>query len=292
MKKRLKKSKEKIVVYPTNDWIFKRIYGRKGSEQITEKFIKAFLGLDVKIIDLHEQKTLETDILSEKAGVLDILAETENGMQIDLEMQAGNYKFAEIRLTKYGCQLFANGIKKGEYYDKMRKTIAVMFVKDDLPILKPYPEYTFKWQFREEKYHDLILTDNLEIVIISLEKIKKEIEKGAINDKEKIALWTKFLLNPSTLKGEEMEENKEIKEANEIYENVTSDIGEINAAIRREQYYNDIASVRHEGYEEGLEKGSQNAIIKMAKKMLKTNIPIETIEKITGLTKEEIKKLK
>jgi predicted transposase/invertase (TIGR01784 family) len=246
---------EKIVLYPTNDWIFKRIYGRKGSERITEKFIKAFLGLDVKIIDLHEQKTLETDILSEKAGVLDILAETENGMQIDLEMQAGNYKFVSERLSKYGCHLFANGIKKGEYYSQMRRTIAVMFVKDDLPNLRIYPEHTFKWKLREEKYHELILTENLELVIISLEKIKKEVEKGAINDKEKIALWTKFLLNPSTLGGEEMEDNKEIKEANEIYENVTSDIGEINAAIRREQYYNDIASVRHEGYEEGIEQG-------------------------------------
>jgi predicted transposase/invertase (TIGR01784 family) len=104
------------------------------------------------------------------------------------------------------------------------------------------------------------------------------------------------LLNPSTLKGEEMEENKEIKEANEIYENVTSDIGEINAAIRREQYYNDIASVRHEGYEEGLEKGeiigSQNEKIEIAKKMKSKNKPLEEIIEFTGLTKEEIKKLK
>jgi predicted transposase/invertase (TIGR01784 family) len=97
-----------------------------------------------------------------------------------------------------------------------------------------------------------------------------------------------------------MEENKEIKEANEIYENVTSDIGEINAAIRREQYYNDIASVRHEGYEEGLEKGkeegekigSQNEKIEIAKKLLTMNMSIDDIVKATGLTKKQIEKLK
>ena len=27
-------------IYPTNDWMFKRIYGRKGNEKITEKFIE------------------------------------------------------------------------------------------------------------------------------------------------------------------------------------------------------------------------------------------------------------
>ena len=83
---------ENINLYPTNDWIFKRIYGRKGSEEITRHFIKAFLNLDIKVKDLNEEKNLETDIIDEKAGILDILVEAEDGTQIDLEMQVGNYK--------------------------------------------------------------------------------------------------------------------------------------------------------------------------------------------------------
>lgn len=144
-----------IKLYPTNDWIFKKIYGRKGSERITEQFIKAFLGLDVEIKNLNEQKNLETDVFNEKAGILDILVECKDGTQIDLEMQVGNYKFAEIRLAKYACRLFVNGLERGEFYEKARKTIAVMFVKDNLEELEIFTEHKFKWNFREEKYHVL-----------------------------------------------------------------------------------------------------------------------------------------
>ena len=42
-------------IYPTNDWMFKRIYGRRGKEKITEKFIEAFLGLEVKIEEFRNR---------------------------------------------------------------------------------------------------------------------------------------------------------------------------------------------------------------------------------------------
>ena len=47
-----------------------------------------------------------------------------------------------------------------------------------------------------------------------------------------------------------------------------------------------------EGLEQGIEKGTQQKTLEIAKKMLNKNIDITTIEEITGLTKEEITKLK
>lgn len=46
-----------------------------------------------------------------------------------------------------------------------------------------------------------------------------------------------------------------------------------------------------EGLEEGMEKGSKNEKIEIAKKMLNENMKIEVIERITGLTKTEIEEL-
>ena len=187
-----------------------------------------------------------------------------------------------------------------------------MFAQDEIDVFKGIPNYKLTWNFREEAYHDLILTDRLEIVIISLEKIRKLVEIGKLDSKSKIALWTKFLLNPKEIKEEDMENNKEIKEAIDVYDNITTDMGEINAAIRREMYLSDIATLRGEAIEEGLkegieqgikqgieqgikqgeEQGAKKAKKEIARKMLEANKPIEEIMEYTELTKEEIEKIK
>ena len=47
----------------------------------------------------------------------------------------------------------------------------------------------------------------------------------------------------------------------------------------------------YEAKQSGIEEGSINKSIEIAKKMLEEKIPIETIMKITTLSKEEIEKL-
>ena len=47
-----------------------------------------------------------------------------------------------------------------------------------------------------------------------------------------------------------------------------------------------------QGIEQGIEQGIKEEKTNIAKKMIKENIETETISKITGLTKEEIAKLK
>ena len=66
---------------------------------------------------------------------------------------------------------------------------------------------------------------------------------------------------------------------------------------RREMEYNTyIAEATEEGYNNGHEKGYNEGLDQktneIAKKMLDKKLDITTIEEITGLTKEEIMKLK
>ena len=86
----------------------------------------------MKIEELEEQKNLETEIFTEKGGVIDVLVQTKDGTQINLEMQVGNYDVVDLKLTRYACKLFASGLERGDNYDKTKRTIAVMFVKDNL----------------------------------------------------------------------------------------------------------------------------------------------------------------
>ena len=60
----------------------------------------------------------------------------------------------------------------------------------------------------------------------------------------------------------------------------------------REKAIRDEHAIYAKGLDDGVEKGAREKQIEIAKSMLKENMDIEIIIKITGLTKEEIEKLK
>ncbi len=83
-------------------------------------------------------------------------------------------------------------------------------------------------------------------------------------------------------------ENKEIKKAMNTLDYISADPRERerhNSIIMAE--YNRLTSEQN-----FFEAGKEEGIIQTAKEMLKENIPIETIEKVTKLSREEIEKLK
>lgn len=104
-----------------------------------------------------------------------------------------------------------------------------------------------------------------------------------------------------------MKTNKEIQEAMEKLEEISSDeelmrLVELRRkAILDENQAKYAARVvgreegreegRKEGREEGREEGIKEAKVEVAKKLLKMNIELEKIIEITELTKEELEKL-
>jgi predicted transposase/invertase (TIGR01784 family) len=279
---------------PTNDYIFKRMFGTKGSEKITESFIQNFVGFkDIKIQEVIEDKILEKDLLTDKVGILDVLAKSKNDENINLEMQCGNYQFIKDRLIFYICKCFSSdSIYSGEKYGEIRKTIAVLISKDKLDFLQEIPKYRTSWHFREDEFSTKILTDKLQVVIIELEKIIDAVNKSQLEPNNKTALWANFLLDPKTLGGTDMKENEDIKKANDKYEEILSDEQERRRALSRQMYFMDISSAKAEGKVEGKIEGSKEEKIKIAKKMLTKNKDIEEIMEYIDLTKEEILKIK
>ena len=99
----------------------------------------------------------------------------------------------------------------------------------------------------------------------------------------------------------DIKETKEaIKKAQENLEQISKDEHERYLAELREKYIRDQVAVQEYGYvhgkEEGREEGREEGIvegkIQIAKKMLEKNLDIELIMETTGLTKEEIEKVK
>ena len=141
-----------------------------------------------------------------------------------------------------------------------------------------------KWQIREEKTPQLILTDVLEIYIIELRKVSKDKQKN-----DTLKAWLEFINNPEVKS--KMGDKEELIKAREILEDMSKTKRERYLAELREKYIMDKHAIHAAGYDKGLQAGINKEKLEMAKKMKKEGVELSFIIKITGLTKEEIEKL-
>ncbi len=142
-----------------------------------------------------------------------------------------------------------------------------------------------------------VLTEKFEIDIIELPKAKKLLEKNKNDSKnQKLLLWVKFLINPESLGVAEMDENEEVKKANEELEKLKQD--EINSwyALRRQGAVVDeklrLSYATRKGLEQGIAQGEKLKQIEIAKKMILKDMDDESIIELTGLTKKEVEEIK
>ena len=79
----------------TNDYVFKRIFGRTGNEDITRSFLKAATGIEFNKINLEDTPILERDLIENKMGILDVKIVADYINNIDIEMQVVKDKISQ-----------------------------------------------------------------------------------------------------------------------------------------------------------------------------------------------------
>lgn len=296
----------------TNDYIFKRTFGYKGEEEVTKVFLKDLLEMEIKEIELDQNTITEKEIITDKVGIMDIKAELNNNMECDIEMQVVNQKNIEKRILFYWSKIYSKTIKEGNGYGALKKSVVVLIADFEFDRFKSIEKYLSKWKIREKDYPKIVLTDVLEIYIIELPKYSKY----AVNEKiESLNLWVKFIKNPEVVIMINKNDSKTVKEtkqainkAEKRLEELSNDEHERYLADLREKYTRDQYEIQAYGYDKGVEEGRiegkkegikegklegrKEKSIEIAKNLLAQNIDIEVIINCTGLTKEEINKIK
>ena len=278
----------------TNDYVFKRIFGKKGNEDITTSFIEAVTGVRYDEINLEDTPILERDLFENKIGILDVKVIANKENDIDLEMQVVKSEYIADRILWYWSKMYSSSIERAKSYNNTKRAICILIADFNLENLKLIQDYHTKWNIREEKYTNIILTEKLEIHIIELEKLENI---KTLNDTEKKLLnWCKFIKNPVEVEDSIMSENEEIKKAKEELDKISQDAKERRLAELREKALMDEIAIRDSGFKEGIEQGlkegSQQEKISIAKNLLKLKVDINSISQATGLSVEEIEKLK
>lgn len=276
---------------PKVDYVFKRIFGQVGNEDITAALISSILNKKVSNIKLDSNPILEKDLMDDKIGILDIKAKIDNSINCDIEMQVVDRKNIKKRILFYWSKMYSKSLKAGQDYSKLEKSIVILISNYQLEGLEDIQKYISKWNIREEEYSKIVLTDVMDIYIIELPKFKKYKEKTG---NKELNLWIKFIENPEVI-DKMKEENKEVQKAKEVLEEISNNEREAYLAELREKYIMDQKDIEaagiDKGLKQGLKQGEINTKLSIAKKMKEDHIDINIISKYTDLTIEEIENI-
>ena len=292
---------KKLELQLTNDYIFKRLFSKKGNEDILKDLLEGILEIPIEEVEVMQEVELERVDIKDKLGVLDIKAIINENITVNIEMQIVDEKNMIERTLYYWAGLYYTGLKRGKDYKLNNKVITINILMYNI--------------FKKENYHTIAtirdnenkekITDKLEIHFIELPKFLKSKEKG----NRKLRQWLEFICNKR--KGEiemAVRENEKIAKASQEWEYLRGDEAVKRMAFLREKWERDWNSGMHSAEEEGIEKGMKKGIKKgikegekrgkklkteeIAMKMLRKGIEGATIEEVTNLTLEEIEKIK
>ena len=268
-----------------NDYIFKKIFSKKGNESILKDFLISVLNIPIQKVETRAEVSLERQLEENKLGRLDILAKLDDSTIVNIEVQILNkYNFID-RTMYYWSGNYYNELRAGEDYNKVKKVIAINILDYEIFEEGPYHEIA---RIRRD-FKNKILTDKMELHFIQIPKFLKE-NRGT---KTKLEQWMQFISQKDEKEVElAMKENEEIKKANEEYEYLTGDEAERRLALLREEAIRDEKTMLRGSREEGKKEGENLKQIEIAKNMLNEGIEIKTISRLTKLTIEEIEKIK
>ena len=273
---------------PKNDYVFKKIFGEKGDEDILMSLINSILRGNPVIKELELLNTeYPKEGIENKGCHFDILAKTDNGISINIEMQYRKNRNLKDRIIYYSDRINVNEYKVGQQYGD-RKIISIWvfannFTERKEAISEIFP--CFK-ENKEDKWE--VFTENKRIILFELQKYKVDNE----NFRDILSGWVNFLQTPEILDNDIIKpNNKELEKAIEKLEYISKNqqekyiIDSFNDYER--DYYNDLNYEK----EEGLKEGEKNKSIEIAKNMLKEGLDVNLISKLSGLTIEEVEKL-
>ena len=284
----------KTRIFAKSDPIFKMIFGDPENKT-------ALIGLLREIIDIPEEEYAHIEIIDPnlrvnksygKSGILDIKLTTKNGQRINVEIQIRKASDLKQRILFYASKMVAEQLTEGEKYDKIRKVISIMICTDH-NLIEDSKEYHNRY-FLYDKDTNSTFTDLLEIDILEFKKVPK-------NDKSNLATWLRFL---NTDDREELDKmavrNEAFKSAVCKYMELTYDEAIRMLAEENEKAWKDRQAELDYAMDEGMQKGIQkgrvegkhNREIEIAKSLLNSGLDYKFITLHTGLSKEEIEKLR
>jgi len=282
---------------PKNDVAFRKIFGSEKNKDILIHFINDIMGYkegeQIQEVTFLSP-TQNPEIAYKKESIVDVLCKAENGTQIIVEMQVSPSKGFEKRAQYYAAKAYSRQLAKGQGEDGIYANLKeVIFIAISDYIIFPHKsEYLSHHVILDKTSYEHDLKDFsfsfIELPKFPIDKIE--------NLKTVIDKWCYFFkyaakTSESDLKqiiGSDLVLERAYEALNQFNWNET-ELLEYEQEIKR---IRDNVAVLEYKLDKAKAEGREEAVEKTVINMLKQHLDIDLISTVTGLSNNQIHKLK
>ena len=231
------------------------------------------------------------------------------GERVDVEMQAVNQDTFSKRVVFYWARLHSMGLNMSEDYSLLYPTYSLVFTTFPLLGKENRLGVINSFSIRLDKPPHTKLNNQLQMVFVDLSRFKKKNIEELVDERDK---WCYLLKESWRLSREQAgqlaRKGEDMAKAVGLFDNVSARDLEFLKRRTEEREHWDRLSMKAEafrkgsaegmekgikdGMEKGMEKGMEEGQKTLILKLLESGIGVQTLCKGTGLSEEEIKKLK
>jgi len=290
-----------VEITPRVDIAFKKIFGIEENKDLLISLINSIVSKDDQVIDVTLLNPYNLkNFANDKLSILDIKAKGHTGKHYNIEIQISDEADYDKRALYYWAKLYIDQLKTGGKFSSLNKTIGIHILNfTSIPEEEKYHN-VFRLLEEESKLHYF---KDIELHTIELSKFEERNLLNKVNDvhqllpKIKTALdkWATFLTRYDLLQSTQL--LNELKDSN--LEKALDVLEYMNfTQMERDAYEDHLKWLRIEASSldkakaESRAEGKAEGKVEVAKTMLSKNRSIDEISELTGLSAEEIVKLK
>lgn len=276
------------------DRVFKAVYLDENNFKLLEAILSECFNTKVKVLKLLLSE-LKVRTKHEKTKRLDCTVKLD-GKKVNLEINTSNSEVTKIRNLAFFNSFYSQNAKVGKMYSNK-----IEFVHISLNFGESLSKPLTRNYLLHDRLHNMDYTDKYKVMEVNVDRFAKFWYDKNEEEMRKHPLLISLSLGKEDLKdfknyindGNITEVVNKVMKLNEDPEFVYDLTEEEEAMV---MYNSEMAEATENGIKiglnEGKEEGKKEEKQSIAQKMLVDGMPIEKISQFTGLTIEEIHKLK
>ena len=292
-------------ISPRVDVAFKKIFGVEENKDLLISLINSIVGQDDQVEDITLLNPYNPqNFRQDKLSILDIKAKGIDGKRFNIEIQISDEADYDKRALYYWAKLYTEQLKVAQDYSTLAKAIGIHILNfTSIPEAENYHNVFHI----TEKENGFAYFKDLELHTIELNKFtsdsSEELQDIVAKTRNALDMWLTFLTRHDLLKADKLPkelDNDKLKKALKV-------LDVLNFSEEERELYEDhlkwlrieantlkktAEKAKEEGIAEGIEKGIEKRNIEVAINMIKQKLDNKLISSVTGLTLEEILKLK
>ena len=273
-----------------NDRAFKEVFLKPNNSDLLKALLEFILKIKIDKLEIKKTELLSGNV-NIKDKRVDAIVHTGN-KKIEIEINSQNKDYLHTRSTAYICNIYQSNASVGDTYNEDTDIIQVNLIwglgknNEEMKIYKImnekgelYVKNFIIYEINMDYYDKIWYSKNEDEIKKNQYMIMLDLDKKELKSMPKDKIVDKYITNV-TIVNDDPEFQKYMSEE--------EDKKKIQNSLLSEAKEEGIS----QGIEQGYTSGINDGIKQTAKSMLNKNMSIEDISDITGLSVEEINKLK